>query len=153
MKFTIRLFIMLFSLSYVFSINYAWCQEADDIVEGGEQFVITHNLYASDSYVQTFVRYAYEISSWDMDFVTTLDVENNTWDMYRQSDCYQNWVREDSRWFCQLNRIWHKDVVDKYEFWDDPFRQLDKCREKYKGGTKFYWYYVRDKALAHFTIN
>jgi len=111
-----------------------------------------HKGYKEDDQIQKYVQYAYKISWNDINFVATLEAENWAWNMYRQSDVVKNWIREDSYWFCQLHRNWHRDVVDTKEFWSDPYRQLDKCFEKYDWWTKFYWYYQRNKVKSRFII-
>lgn len=98
---------------------------------------ITHKWFASDSPVQLYVQYAYEI--WWMDLVTTIECENGTWNMYRQSDVIRNWKREESYWFCQVHRPDHQEIVDNPLFRSDYKWQLDRCAELLKWWTIFYW--------------
>jgi len=72
--------------------------------------------------------------------------------MYRQSNIVKNGIREQSYWFCQLHRAWHKDIVDDKRFWEDPYWQLDQCWQKYKNGTKFYGYYHRNAVKNRFIL-
>jgi hypothetical protein len=37
-----------------------------------------------------------------------------------------------------IDRDFHKSIVDDERFWNDWKRQIDKCYELWKGGTKFY---------------
>lgn len=98
---------------------------------------IIHKWFAEDSPVQLYVQYAYEI--WGMDLVTTIECENGTWNMYRQSTVVKNWKREESYWFCQIHRPDHKEIVDNPLFRSDYKWQLDRCAELLKWGTTFYW--------------
>ena len=97
---------------------------------------ITHKGFAKDSIVQQYVQYAYEI--WGMDLVTLIECENGTWNMHRQSSVVKNWKREKSFWFCQISQIYHPEIVNTDEFWNNWRRQLEKCNELMKGGTAFY---------------
>ena len=92
---------------------------------------------ARDDYRQEFVNYAYAIWWWDL--VVLIECENATWDNFRKA-----YWKEDSRWFCMINRRWHKDIVDTKEFWEDRKWQLNKCNELMKWGTAFYW---RDRKI------
>jgi len=111
--------------------------------------------FPEDSQATKIATYAYKVSWGDMDFLMTLKAENWAFDMYLQSRVsdkhWRNW-REDSRWLCQLHRTRHKDVVDDKRFWNSREFQVEKCREKYKWWTKFYWYYVRNKYKWVFTL-
>lgn len=97
---------------------------------------IKHSGFSEDSIVQQYVQYAYEI--WWMDLVTTIECENWTWNMYRQSDVIRNWKREESYWFCQVHRPDHQEIVDNPLFRSDWKRQLDRCAELLRGWTIFY---------------
>lgn len=116
------------------------------------KFKIIHLWYPTGSIIQQYVNYAYKISSWNLDFVATLDAENWRRDMYRRSEVYKNWIREDSYWFCMIHRKRHKKIVDDKRFWSDWKRQLDQCRKLYKWWTKFYGYYNRRKTIKHFKV-
>lgn len=119
------------------------------------EWVIRHAWFPDDSSVQSYVQYAYDISWWDRDFITTLEAENWLWNPHRQSEVFDKRVgkREDSRWFCQLHRNRHSNIVDDPRFFSDPYRQLDRCLEKYRGWTKFYWYYVRHWLEKRFALD
>lgn len=114
-------------------------------------FSITHRWRPEDNVVQDYVRYAYKISWGDLDFVATLEAENGRRDPHRQSDVVTNGKREESYGFCQMMRVYHAEVNDK-RFWSDPYRQLDQCYRKYKWGTTFYWYRVRNKVKDRFEM-
>jgi len=107
-----------------------------------------HKWYNENDQIQKYVQYAYKISNWNLDFVATLEAENWLRDPHRKAMIKS----EDARWFCQLHRSWHKDVVDDPRFWSDPYWQLEQCWNKYKGWTKFYWYYQRNKVKWRFLI-
>lgn len=113
-------------------VNWAM-QEAENRVTKK----ITHKWFDENSPVQQYVQYAYEIG-W-MDLVTTIECENGTWSMYRQSDVIRNWKREESYWFCQVHRPDHKEIVDNPLFRSDYKWQLDRCAELLKWWTIFYW--------------
>jgi hypothetical protein len=117
-------------------------------------WIIKHTWFPEDSIVQSYVQYARDISWWDMDFITTLEAENWLWNPQRQSnviDKYGN--REPSFWFCQLHTTWHNDVVSDPRFKSDPYRQLEKCYEKFIWGTTFYGYFVRGWLDKRFSFN
>ena len=84
-----------------------------------------------------YIQYAYEKGGFDL--VLLMECENSTWNQYRQSEAIKNWRREPSFWFCMIDRDFHKSIVDDERFWNDWKRQIDKCYELWKGGTKFYW--------------
>lgn len=111
----------------------------------GNKPILRTKWFDIDTDATKIINYAYEISDGDMDFVLTLKAENGWFDMYQQSNVYQNGKREDSWGLCQLNRRRHKNVVDNPLFRESRKYQVDVCWEKYKGWTKFYWYKVRMK--------
>lgn len=104
-----------------------------------------------------YIQYACEVSNYDIDFILTLNAENWSWDYKAQSRVIQkNWKREPSFWLCQMHYKYHKkDVYEWLEFKDifkskflnDWKHQVEVCREKYKWGTTFYWYFQRYKVL------
>jgi len=102
--------------------------------------------FAKDTEATKIINYAYyDVSNKDMDFVLTLKAENWWFNMYQQANARSNGKREDARWLCQLHRNRHKNIVDDKRFWNSWKWQVEQCYKKYKGGTKFYWYYVRNK--------
>ena len=111
-------------------------EKAMDEAENRVTKKITHKWFAEDSIVQQYVQYAYEVG-W-MDLVTTIECENGTRNMYRQSDVIRNWKREESYWFCQVHRPDHQEIVDNPLFRSDWKRQLDRCAELLRGWTIFY---------------
>ena len=113
---------------------------------------IYHRWRPEDNVVQLYVNMAREISNGDRDFIRTLEAENGTRNPYKQSGVVSKWVREDSRWFCQLHRNWHSDIVDDNRFWESPKRQMEQCRLKYKWWTRFYGYDVRYKVKDRFEL-
>lgn len=118
------------------------------------EWIIRHTWYPSDSIVQSYVQYAYKISWGDLDFVSTLESENWLRDPQRQSEVIDRKTgrREDSWGFCQLHRNRHSSVVDDPRF-KDPYRQLEQCWSKYKWGTRFYWYDVRQPKKKRFAFD
>lgn len=84
-----------------------------------------------------YIQYAYEKGGFDL--VLLMECENSTRNMYRQSEVVKNWRREPSFWFCMIDRDFHKNIVDDSRFRNDRKRQIDKCYELWKGGTRFYW--------------
>ena len=97
---------------------------------------ITHKWFASDSPVQLFVQYAYEI--WGMDLVLLIECENGNWNMYQQSTVVKDWKREDSRWLCQVHRPDHEEIVNNPLFRSDYKWQLDRCKELMDWWTLFF---------------
>lgn len=111
-------------------------EEAMEIADNSVTKKITHKGFAKDSIIQQYVQYAYEI--WGIDLVTLIDCENGTWDMYRQSSVVKNWKRERSFWFCQISQVYHPEIVNTDEFWNNWKWQLDRCRELMNWWTAFY---------------
>ena len=95
-----------------------------------QQESITHNWYATDSVIQDYVNYAYEI--WGIDFVKMIECENGRWDPNRVSETHDHWL-------CQLHYSYNKKFINSPEF-KDPYKQLDYCYEKYKTNPDLrYW--------------
>ena len=92
------------------------------VIEEVQQESITHNWYATDSIVQDYVNYAYEI--WGIDFVKLIECENGRWDPKRVSKTHDHWL-------CQLNYKYNKKFINSSDF-SGPYKQLDYCYEKYK---------------------
>ena len=97
---------------------------------------ITHKWFATWDGRQQMVQYAYEI--WGMDLVTLIECENGTWSQYRQSSVVKNWKREKSFWFCQISQVYHPEIVNTDEFWNNWKWQLDRCKELMNWWTAFY---------------
>jgi len=112
-----------------------------------------HNWYSKEDYRQSYIDYARKISNWNKNFIATLNEENWLRDPYRQSNVIDKyWKREPSFWFCQLHTRRHSKVVDDPRFRSDPYRQLDRCREKYSGWTKMYWRNHRKNSYKFFNF-
>ena len=95
-----------------------------------QQESITHNWYATDSVIQDYVNYAYDI--WGIDFVKMIECENGRWDPKRVSETHDHWL-------CQLHYSYNKKFIDSPDF-KDPYKQLDYCYEKYKTNPELrYW--------------
>jgi len=95
-----------------------------------QQESITHNWYATDSVVQDYVNYAYDI--WGMDFVKLIECENGRWDPKRVSKTHDHGL-------CQLNYKYNKNFINSSDF-SNPYKQLDYCYEKYKTNPELrYW--------------
>jgi hypothetical protein len=73
-----------------------------------------------------------------MDLVTTIECENWTRDSHRQSSVVKNWVREKSFGYCQISQIYHPEIVNDPQFWNDWQWQIRKCNELLRWWTKFY---------------
>lgn len=119
---------------------------------------ITHKGFPADSVVQQYVQYAYEI--WGIDLVTTIECENWTRDSHRQSSVVKNWVREKSFGYCQISQIYHPEIVNDPQFWNDWQWQIRKCNELLRWGTKFYarnriikWQKCTSYVMNRFTFN
>lgn len=93
-----------------------------EIQEEVQLDTITHNGYATDSVIQDYVDYAYDI--WGIDFVKLIECENGRRDPDRISKTHDHWL-------CQLNYKYNKKFINSSEF-SDPYKQLDYCYEKYK---------------------
>lgn len=91
--------------------------------------VITHKGYKSWDLAQQIVQYAYEYTSWDMDFIYMLECE---WAMNPKNV----WDNGNAYWICQMNKKFHNIPEQYYNDWKF---QVEYCYEKYKGWTKFYW--------------
>lgn len=107
---------------------------SDKDFQGGR---IVHNWFDVNDLRQKYVNYAYKVGG--MDLVKLIECENAERNQFRKA-----YWKEDSWWFCMINRRWHKDIVDTKEFREDWKWQIDKCNELMKGGTKFYW---RDRII------
>ena len=105
-------------------------QEREQEQEQEHEEFIVHNWYATDSVIQDYANYAYEI--WGMDFVKLIECENWRRDPNRVSQTHDHWL-------CQLHYSYNKDFIDSPDF-KDPYKQLDYCYEKYKTNPKLrYW--------------
>lgn len=100
------------------------------VQEQEQQEFIVHNWYASDSVIQDYANYAYDL--WWIEFVKLIECENWRWDPNRVSKTYDHWL-------CQLHYSYNKKFIDSSDF-KDPYKQLDYCYEKYKVNPKLrYW--------------
>jgi hypothetical protein len=95
------------------TLPISWIQE--EVQPEVQQESITHNWYATDSVIQDYVNYAYEI--WGIDFVKLIECENGRWDPKRVSKTHDHWL-------CQLNYKYNKKFINSSDF-SDPFKQLD----------------------------
>lgn len=125
-----------------------WLESMGSVQSGTVVYV---KWFPEDSQATKIATYAYQISSWDIDFLATLKAENGWFDMYKQSDVVINWHREESYWLCQMMRIYHKEVDTKI-FWESWEYQVETCYKKYKWWTKFYWFNVRHRYKKDFII-
>ena len=100
--------------------------------------------------IQNKIDYAWSISK-DVDFIYTLDVENaGTWDVNILSEIVgANGYRD--KGICQFNIGYHPKIVNDKRFSDYQW-QIDQCWKHYKGGTRFYGYDVRSRAIKNFHI-
>lgn len=114
-------------------LNFQWqVQEENqqEIQQEEQHEIIVHNWYASDSIIQDYANYAYDI--WWIEFVKLIECENGRWDPNRVSETHDHWL-------CQLNYKYNKNFINSPDF-SDPYKQLDYCYEKYKINPKLrYW--------------
>ena len=82
---------------------------------------ITHKWYKSWDLAQQVVQYAYEYTSWDMDFIYMMECES--------------WMKPTNKWD-SWKANYHK---IPQEYYDDRWYQVRYCYDKYKSWTKFYW--------------
>lgn len=97
-----------------------------------------------------YVRIAAEISGNDIDFLALLDAENALWTIDRPSGLVGNNGYRDYG-FCQINKGYHKEIVNDERFFTDAKWQLEQCYKLYKGGTTFYGKKNIWKTKKHFT--
>lgn len=111
--------------------NNSWWDIQEQTVEQQESHeIIVHNWYASDSIIQDYANYAYDI--WGIEFVKLIECENGRWDPNRVSETHDHGL-------CQLNYKYNKKFINSEDF-SDPYKQLDYCYEKYKINPKLrYW--------------
>lgn len=107
--------------------------------------------FPEDSIATKIATYAYKISNWDIDFLSTLKAENGWFNMYQQSNVYKNGKREESYGLCQMMRKYHPEVNTKI-FRESREYQVETCYKKYKWGTKFYGFNSRLKYKDDFII-
>ncbi len=97
--------------------------------EEHQEFIV-HNWYASDSIIQDYINYAYDL--WGIDFVKLIECENGRRDPKRVSETHDHGL-------CQLHYSYNKEFINSPDF-KDPYKQLDYCYEKYKTNPKLrYW--------------
>jgi hypothetical protein len=100
--------------------------------------------YSFDPVIQERVNIAYDISSWDEDFIYTLQWENDRRSLDRQSDCVLTdswslcwkkylwmWVREQSYWICQISKYWYPHIINDSRFRIDARWQIEQCHKLY----------------------
>lgn len=96
--------------------------------------VIIHKWYSEESVVQDYVNYAYSLGGGD--FVKLIECENGRRDPYRVSKTHDHGI-------CQLNYKYNKKFINSPDF-QDVYKQLDYCYEKYKVNPKL-WYWPNRK--------
>lgn len=114
-----------------------------------------HKWFKETDMANSIIQYACDISNSDIDFILTLNSENWSRDYKKQSNVIQkNWVREPSFWVCQMHYRYHKEDVYEWlpfnriyesRYLTDRKYQVEVCWNKYKWGTRFYWYDHRYK--------
>lgn len=83
------------------------------------------------------MQYAWEISK-DKNFVYLLEAENGkAWDHQRRSILIGKNGYYDYG-MCQINKGYHKKIVNDDRFFTDWKWQMNQCLRLYKGGTTFY---------------
>lgn len=97
-------------------------EDTQEVQQEIVQDSITHNWYATNSVVQDYVDYAYNV--WGIDFVKLIECENGRWDPKRVS-------KTNDHGLCQLHYKYNKKFINSEDF-KDPYKQIDYCYEKYK---------------------
>ena len=92
-----------------------------------------------------YVRIAAEISNNDLDFLATVEGENDLWTPDRK---HTDGI---GHGFCGISYPWHKEIIEDPRFLTDPRWQLEQCWRLYSGGTRFYAFDVRHKHFNKFT--
>ena len=95
--------------------------------------------------MQERIDYAWDVSGHDKRFIFLLEAENGSWQEDTKSRTgYWRWDKASKSrkkfydyGICQISEFYHKAVVQDERFADWK-RQIEVCRAKYKGGTKFY---------------
>ena len=97
-------------------------EDTQEVQQEIVQDSITHNWYATNSVVQDYVDYAYNV--WGIGFVKLIECENGRWDPKRVS-------KTNDHGLCQLHYKYNKKFINSEDF-KDPYKQIDYCYEKYK---------------------
>lgn len=106
-----------------------------------------------NDYQRHWMNVAYKISNYDKEFMYMLKGENGLFNHDRRSLVIQkDGNREPSYGFCQIHKGFHPQIVNDERFFTDPKWQLEQCYRLWKGGTKFYGYRHREKAIKHFNF-
>lgn len=112
--------------------------------------------HKGDAKQQEYIDYAWDISK-SSDFIYMLKAENGLITPDRRSIAKGKNGHYDYG-FCQINKGYHRDVVNDPKFFTDWKWQMDRCWEKFKGGTTFYGFIkfkknaaFRNKILNSFT--
>jgi len=101
--------------------------------------------HTADERQNQYVKMASEISNNDLEFLALLDAENGLWTPDRVG------VTGDIG-FCQISPYYHPQITNDTRFYD-PYWQIEKCYELYKGGTTFYGKKNIYKTKLNFTCN
>lgn len=118
---------------------------------------VINNWWDKNDIRQTWLQYL--LDNWGEDAMRTFLAENWTMWLTRKSDLvWSNGYRD--YWICQINAWYHSEILWwwgnywswKYfaEWFYDPYKQMDKCIDKFKWWTKFYAYpyrYERTKSI------
>lgn len=84
------------------------------------------------------IRYAWEISGYDIEFIYVLNGENGTWEHIRIHDNSANTVGTDVGF--GINSYFHPEIVNDERFWNDWKWQIDRTYQLWSGGVRFYGY-------------
>lgn len=97
------------------------------------------------------VDYAWQISSWNIDFILTVEGESE----FKPDAVSPNWLE---KWLCQRHKSRFNDVQTNPNF-TDQFRQAEKCRSDYQKRvaedritTMLYAYNIRHSKRNRFNI-
>jgi len=82
------------------------------------------------------IKYAWEISHYDIDFIYTLNGENGLWTHDRIHDSSANTVGVDMGF--GINSYFHPQIVSDTKFWNDWKWNIDRTYQLYAGNVTFY---------------
>ena len=142
----IRISIVILSILGVFSAASAHAAGSGSTPSDGEtelEFKIIKK--GAPEEMQERIDYAWDVSGHDKRFIFLLEAENGSWSEDTKSSIgYWRWDKASKSrkkfydyGICQISEFYHKAVVEDERF-QDWRRQVEVCRKKYKGGTKFY---------------
>jgi len=80
-----------------------------------------------------WIRYAYELSDCDKNFIIMINAENAQWNYKRKA------IGAEPSWgFCQIHKGYHPKIVNDPRFFTSQKWQLEQCLKLWRDGTAFY---------------